>query len=152
MKRMIVAGGRMYGRVPDDIHRHDPNVQKSMRYLASMERKFLALKLEELTNGEKWRIATGKAKGADTGAELWARANGHDFVGYPADWKAHPRTAGPIRNTEMYVAEKPDLVVGFCGGNGTLHMMAIARQGGTQTIHYTDADIDIFVASQQASG
>lgn len=32
---------------------------------------------------------------------------------FPADWKKYGRAAGPIRNTEMLVKGKPDLVIAF---------------------------------------
>lgn len=64
--------------------------------------------------------------GADRMAEDWAYAHGVDVETHPANWRAHGRAAGPIRNREM-VDTAPDLCVAFVranspGATGTVRM------------------------------
>jgi len=48
------------------------------------------------------QVVTGKATGADTHGEAWARADGLvPVVEFPADWDTHGKAAGPIRNQQM---------------------------------------------------
>lgn len=65
--------------------------------------------------------------GADFFADMWARNRGHKKVKtYPADWDAHGRAAGPIRNAFMLDDAKPNFVIAFPGGPGTANMVALA--------------------------
>lgn len=79
-------------------------------------------------------IIHGDAKGADFMARLWAICNGFDEVRFPADWKAHGKGAGPIRNQRMLDEGKPDVVVAFPGGKGTVDMVARAKKAGIPVI------------------
>lgn len=80
-------------------------------------------------------IVHGGARGADKLCGSTAKELGFkDVRVYPADWKAHGKAAGPIRNREMYQAERPDIVVAFPGGNGTADMIGVALNGGTRVI------------------
>lgn len=49
---------------------------------------------------------------------------------FPADWKAHGKAAGPIRNQQMIDEGKPDLVLAFPGGHGTADMVSRAKKAG----------------------
>jgi hypothetical protein len=79
-------------------------------------------------------IISGAARGADALGERWAHAARADLERYPADWEAHGRSAGPIRNRQMLVEGKPDLVVAFAGGKGTANMIKQARAAGVKVI------------------
>jgi hypothetical protein len=68
--------------------------------------------------------------GADKLAGQWARRHNITENFYKANWVAHGRKAGPIRNQYMLEKEKPDLVVAFPGGRGTKDMVKRAREGG----------------------
>lgn len=81
-------------------------------------------------------IISGMAKGADQLAAQWAKDNWLPLLEFPANWKEHGRAAGPIRNQQMLVEGKPDLVVAFPGGNGTAHMVKIAREAGVEVIEF----------------
>lgn len=70
----------------------------------------------------------GMARGADDMAKMWATARGIKRLGFPADWEKHGRAAGPIRNQEMLDKGKPDLVIAFPGGRGTLSMIRRAQE------------------------
>lgn len=106
--RVLVCGGRDFGDFPflyewlDAFHAH---------YV-----------IEVLIHGE--------ARGADRLAGFWAKDRGIAVQGFRADWEAHGRHAGPIRNRLMLDEGKPDVVVAFKGGNGTRHMARIAREAG----------------------
>lgn len=72
----------------------------------------------------------GAARGADALAWEWARFMDVPAIACPADWRAHGRAAGPIRNAKMLAEHKPDAVIAFPGGAGTAHMVKIAREAG----------------------
>lgn len=89
--------------------------------------------LDLLTPSE---IVHGDAAGADSLASEWASNNNVPQVAYPAQWHAHGRAAGPIRN-QLMLDENEDieLVVGFAGGKGTQDMLARAQAAGILTLH-----------------
>jgi hypothetical protein len=82
----------------------------------------------------------GAAKGADTLAGEWARTRGVEVISCPADWKRYGRAAGPIRNKQMLVEHKPNLVVAFQGSTGTANMVSIAEKAGVEVIRITVPD------------
>lgn len=67
--------------------------------------------------------------GADKMAEDWAKLREHPYRGFPAQWRAFGKKAGPIRNIEMLNCTDPILVVAFPlpGGSGTQHMIGLAE-------------------------
>lgn len=117
---------------------------RRMRVLACGGREYtdheaLAAVLSDLrrTRGITVLIAGG-ARGADTMAEEWAKAQGLPCEVYQADWDNLGRKAGPIRNQRMLDEGKPDLVVAFPGGRGTADMVRRAREAGVETIEVGD--------------
>jgi len=79
------------------------------------------------------QVISGKARGADTLGETWAR----DFTDmpvleFPADWDTHGKRAGWIRNNQM--ADVATHVVVFWNGqvqhSGSYMMIKIARDRG----------------------
>jgi hypothetical protein len=74
-------------------------------------------------------IVSGKAKGADTLGEQYAKENGFSLKEFPADWKIG-KSAGYARNKEM--AEYADACICFWNGksNGTKHMIDLANAKG----------------------
>lgn len=72
-------------------------------------------------------IIHGAARGADSLAGMWAVQNKVPMKTFPANWKKHGRSAGPIRNREMLTAAQPDLIVAFPGGRGTADMVEFSR-------------------------
>lgn len=79
-------------------------------------------------------IIEGGARGADTLARQWARANGIQVRTFRAQWRKSDgsldRSAGPRRNAEMLKLGLPDAVVAFPGGDGTADMVKQARAAG----------------------
>lgn len=78
-------------------------------------------------------VIHGAASGADTLAENWAKQAEQVYIGCPAKWSQHGRSAGPIRNMFMLDSD-PDLVVAFPGGDGTAHMVKIAKEAGKDVL------------------
>lgn len=108
--RVLVCGGRDFNNYWKLCHEMD---------LISEEKDF--------DNNQPITIISGEARGADTLAKQYAEECGWNYEGYPADWKLHGRGAGPIRNRQMLVEGKPDLVVAFPGGVGTKNMISQAE-------------------------
>jgi hypothetical protein len=112
---VIVCGGRNYGDYD--------------RVRAVLDR--LAKRVEIFA------IRHGAARGADSLGGRWARENGYMEQVYPAEWDRLGKRAGFVRNQEMIDAHDPEIpssrvvaVVAFPGGNGTAHMVRIARAAG----------------------
>lgn len=75
-------------------------------------------------------IVSGCAKGADTIGEVYALTHDLPLIRFMADWKAHPKAAGPIRNAKM--AEVGTDLLAFWDGEskGTKDMINKARNKG----------------------
>jgi len=68
--------------------------------------------------------------GADKLARMWAISRNEHYDRFPADWNAHGRAAGPIRNQRMLDEGRPTEVVSFPGGRGTADMVRRAKAAG----------------------
>ena len=69
-------------------------------------------------------VIHGGARGADDLARQWGEISvGIEGVEFRADWTAHGKAAGMIRNQRMLDEGRPDLVVAFPGGRGTADMV-----------------------------
>jgi hypothetical protein len=79
-------------------------------------------------------VIEGDARGADRIAGYWARRNRIDNLKFPADWNAHGRAAGAIRNQQMLDEGRPSHVLAFPGGRGTADMVRRAKAAGVQVI------------------
>lgn len=86
-------------------------------------------------------VVHGACQGADTIADVVAKAYGYEVRSYPAAWKAFGTRAGPIRNQEMLDKEhRPDepidLVLAFHRNlkksKGTRHMLEISKAAGIE--------------------
>lgn len=79
-------------------------------------------------------VIEGEATGADTLGKRAALQLGIPVEAYPADWRKHGRSAGPIRNAQMLKEGKPTLVLAFHpfidNSKGTKHMVEIALKAG----------------------
>ncbi len=145
--RILVCGGRNFGRVV----RTKPTIaEESPEALARLEEyKFIQDELNKLiiklsanydpNPNNNWLptdivIIEGGATGADSAAVDFATVNFCKLEEYPADWKRHGRSAGYIRNKQMLVEGKPDLVVAFPGGKGTAMMVELANGAGIKVI------------------
>lgn len=137
--RILVCGGRDFGwKVVDRCKViNEEEIAFLKRSLDELAAKHSSLYVED----DNWlpmdiTIITGGAPGADCWAFEWAVVNWADSREFPADWKKHGRAAGPIRNSQMLVEGKPDLVVAFPGGVGTADMVKKAKRAKIPTICY----------------
>lgn len=79
-------------------------------------------------------IIEGGARGADMLAREWAIENRRGYITVEADWDRFGRQAGPVRNQQMLVQTRPELVVAFPGGKGTADMVERAKKAGLEVI------------------
>lgn len=106
--RVLVCGGRDFGDAP-----------------------WLFRTLDDFNLKSRFSLLMhGAAKGADSLADNWARSRGVPVESYPADWLLHGRSAGPIRNRQMMLVGRPELVIAFPGGKGTDDMTKLAKKAG----------------------
>lgn len=112
--RVLVCGGRSY----EDRSRVFHVLDNALRAATLAERPFV--------------LIHGGARGADSLSGLWAsmRKDSVEERVYPADWKTHGRSAGPIRNQKMLTEACPHVIIAFKGGNGTAHMVSIGKKAG----------------------
>lgn len=73
-------------------------------------------------------VAQGGAKGTDTYALLWCQDNKVKHQTFNVNWNTFGRAAGPIRNRKMIEKFKPDYVLAFPGGPGTLNCKTEAKR------------------------
>ena len=73
-------------------------------------------------------LHVGDATGADALARSWAFSRDIPVIVYYADWQAHGKAAGPIRNRQM--VENIDVLYAFPGGRGTADCTRAARELG----------------------
>lgn len=85
-------------------------------------------------------VIHGGASGADILAGAWAMDHGVVSKAFPARWALHGRAAGPMRNKQMLVEGKPDLVLAFPGGTGTADMVRQAVEHGVRTFNIPKQD------------
>lgn len=127
MNRAIVCGGRSF--VP-----RDGDAARLRKLLA-------ALDIIEVVHGG--------ASGADTWAAGVAARDGYPTRAFPADWEAHGKKAGPLRNATMagYVRNNGGgWCIAFPGGPGTADML---RQAKVQSLGIIDLrDLGILRAEE----
>lgn len=143
--RILVCGGRNYGhvvRTTGNPREEPPETQERIK-----ENIFIQDSLGEIVNkvsvhynpNNNWlptdiTIIHGGARGADSAAGVFAAVNFCQEEVYQADWKTNGKAAGFIRNKQMLVEGKPDLVVAFPGGKGTAMMVKLAKTAGVKVI------------------
>ena len=95
-------------------------------------------------------VVCGAAKGADELGYRWGNTKGIPVVIFPANWRDHGKSAGPIRNDHM--AEYGDALIAIWDGEskGTKHMISSAKKSGLKVYvhlykdcHGTDAPIGV---------
>jgi hypothetical protein len=106
---LIIAGGR-------DFNNYDLLRLETMKFITECKPKF------SIT------IISGKAKGADTLGERFAKEFNFKLMEFPADWDKWGKQAGPKRNRQM--AEKATHLIAFWDGTsrGTKNMIETAHE------------------------
>lgn len=91
--------------------------------------------------GRMFTLAEGEDRGADRASKEFVETcileDGPRYMQvkpYPADWKRHGKSAGPIRNQLMLYETQPHIVVAFPGGRGTADMVRKAKHRGGKVI------------------
>lgn len=116
--RVLVCGGRNYG-----------NVTRVAQELAALH--------GEIPH-DCMLVIQGGATGADRIARVWCEHNFVQYANYAADWNAHGKAAGPMRNQRMLDHGKPDIVLAFPGGRGTADMVRRAKAAGVPVREIND--------------
>lgn len=75
-------------------------------------------------------VVSGGARGADKLGEDYAHNNSLQLTTMPADWNAHGKRAGYLRNEEM--ANYAEALIALWDGHssGTKHMINLAKRKG----------------------
>lgn len=125
MITVLVCGGRDYS----DQKRVD-------RVLDALLRSNLHMTIVHGACGWDSRSPGGVSdmKGADYCAHDWAHRNNCEVFAVPAAWSVFGPKAGPMRNASMLRGYKPNLVVAFAGGRGTLNMKHQANEAGVPVL------------------
>lgn len=87
-------------------------------------------------------VFCGKARGADSMGEIFAKKRGVQTRPFPADWDTYGRGAGFKRNSQM--VEEANVTIAFFGGkesNGTRDTIKKSRKKGIPTIVLKDRKI-----------
>ena len=86
--------------------------------------------LEDKLKTHKVVIISGKARGADTLGEWYAKGLGLEVLEFPAEWEKYGRSAGHRRNAEM--CSECDALCAFWDGRsaGTNSMIDMAKKAG----------------------
>ena len=111
--RVLVCGGR-------DEHDSDYVEKTLTRLLAA--------------RGPFERLIHGDARGVDKMAGKWARDNGVLEWDFLPEWHHVDAGDGLSRNQRMIEVGSPDLVVAFPGGEGTEHMVSLAKAAHVEVI------------------
>jgi hypothetical protein len=140
--RILVCGGRTFGRIPDLLH-----CSREFYEARKAEYQFIHQTLNELAEkhskeynpDDNWLpfdivIIEGGADGADRAASDWAICNYAKSETYDADWNRYGNAAGPIRNRRMLEEGRPNMVVAFPGSAGTANMISLAQRAGVPVL------------------
>lgn len=119
--KIIICGGRDFDRA-STFNWLERNLMDELRHASGYS---------DLTID---RIIHGGCRGADEGADDWAKSENIGVVVCRADWKKHGKAAGPIRNRKMLEVHRPDYVVALPGGRGTENMIMLAQAVGVPVI------------------
>lgn len=91
-------------------------------------------------------VVSGGARGVDALGERWALEHGVPVARMPADWKAHGKAAGPLRNEQMAVYADALIAIWDGASTGTADMITRARAHGlrvyVETVSTASASID----------
>ena len=106
---VVIAGGR-------DFDDYDLLERKCDYYLK-----------DKIAEGYSIVIVSGRARGADTLGERYAKKRGFEIDAHPANWDLG-KQAGYLRNKEM--ANVADALIAFHDGSskGTKHMIDLAKK------------------------
>lgn len=155
MVRVLVCGGRTFGEPMKNRHLATHEEREADMARVSRQRDLIKRTLYDLCDEYGcWQapdqygnqlpgditIIHGAAKGADRIADEWAVVNWVQIEEYPAQWDMYGKRAGFLRNLQMIVEGKPDVVVAFPGGPGTANMVKQAHAYRIRVIEIKDTE------------
>ena len=94
---LLIAGSREFG--PYDRFQFSNEILSTEIIMDTIGDAMLRKQVEL---GRKICIIHGNARGADTVGKLYGERRGYDIKAFPANWDGYGRSAGYIRNAEMY--------------------------------------------------
>ena len=104
-KRILICGSR-----------HFRDAKRIFQYISNLPRDTI--------------IIEGEARGTDTIVWVCCEILGLKYVSFPADWAAYHKAAGNIRNKQMLVEGRPDLVIFYHDdldeSRGTINLLEMA--------------------------
>ena len=118
--RVLIYGGRDFVPSMDSAH-----------FLDDIRTKLQEKDVWDIT------VVSGGARGADSYGEYWAMVWDYPVARFPADWDAHGKAAGHIRNQQM-LDSGIDLAIQFPGGRGTADMRRRLDKAGVHVIEYEE--------------
>lgn len=141
--RVLVFGGRDYGDINPyldirtiaifkDVEQYLKNI---IEYVYGVD--CLKQFVEQATKENPLVFISGLASGADKLCFAYADFPNVSIDKYPADWNKHGKIAGFIRNQQMIDDGKPDIAIGFPGGNGTKDMIKRLEKSNIKLIKFT---------------
>lgn len=119
--RILVYGGRDYG------YYYENNIKKKDLDLINKSVDFVK-------SYKPTVIICGCALGGDEIGEYVSKAMRIPICYFPANWDKFGKGAGFIRNQQMLDEGKPDLGIGFPGGNGTADMTRRILKAGVNNV------------------
>jgi len=78
--------------------------------------------------GEDIEIVSGKARGADSLGERYAKEKGYSVKEFPAKWNEYGKRAGYLRNEEMALYATHCVCFWDGESKGTKHMIDLAKK------------------------
>ena len=85
-------------------------------------------------------VISGTARGIDVLGERWAEEHGVPVERFPADWEAHGKAAGALRNREMVAVAEALIAVWDGVSRGTEDCIAEARRRGLKVFVFRVAE------------
>jgi hypothetical protein len=135
--RVLVCGGRSYGRVPDGC---PPDQIRQYAEIAARQSFLLRETLDHIHQETPISVLIhGGAAGADAHADSWARSRSVTVEQFKANWRTHGAKAGPLRNQQMLDEGKPDMAVAFPGGKGTADAIKRIMAAGIKLVEVAKA-------------
>lgn len=129
MRRVLVCGDRRW---------IDDGYLVNILDMMHLQERFSVV-IEGCANGAD--IMAGDHRPSPGYGPGWARVRGVEGAHYPAEWDRYGRAAGPVRNRQMRVDGKPDLVIAFhhdiMSSRGTRDMVRQSRKARIPVVLFT---------------
>ena len=135
--RIIICGSRKFND-------YEFLKEKVTDIISIIREKTEELKGIHLDKDTPIRIISGRAAGADTLGEKYAKEFGYELSLFPAEWDRYGKYAGLMRNGDMakFACEYDNfpVIIGFkCGpSHGTTHMLSLGNKYGFPWVLHFD--------------